>query len=31
VDGLLGSDILSTFGSISVDYKKELLVLGSSA
>jgi predicted aspartyl protease len=31
VDGLLGSDILSTFGTISVDYKKELLVLGSSA
>jgi predicted aspartyl protease len=31
VDGLLGSDILSTFGAISVDYKKELLVLGSTA
>jgi predicted aspartyl protease len=31
VDGLLGSDILSRFGTISVDYKEELLVLGSSA
>jgi predicted aspartyl protease len=31
VDGLLGSDILSTFGAISVDYRKERLVLGSSA
>ncbi len=31
VDGLLGSDILSRFGTISVDYRKELLVLGSSA
>jgi predicted aspartyl protease len=31
VDGLLGSDILSTFGTISVDYRKERLLLGSSA
>jgi predicted aspartyl protease len=31
VDGLLGSDILSTFGTISVDYRKERLVLGASA
>jgi predicted aspartyl protease len=31
VDGLLGSDILSTFGRISVDYGKERLVLGSRA
>jgi predicted aspartyl protease len=31
VDGLLGSDILSRFGTISVDYRKERLVLGSSA
>jgi predicted aspartyl protease len=31
VDGLLGSDILSTFGTISVDYGRERLVLGSSA
>jgi predicted aspartyl protease len=31
VDGLLGSDILSTFGTISVDYGKERLVLGSRA
>lgn len=31
VDGLLGSDILSTFGTISVDYRNERLLLGSSA
>jgi predicted aspartyl protease len=31
VDGLLGSDILSTFGTISVDYRSERLLLGSSA
>jgi predicted aspartyl protease len=31
VDGLLGSDILSRFGRISVDYGKERLVLGSRA
>jgi predicted aspartyl protease len=31
VDGLLGSDILSTFGAISVDYGKQQLVLGASA
>jgi predicted aspartyl protease len=31
VDGLLGSDILSTFGTIAVDYRKERLLLGSSA
>jgi predicted aspartyl protease len=31
VDGLLGSDILSTFGTISVDYRKERLLLGSTA
>jgi predicted aspartyl protease len=31
VDGLLGSDILSTFGRISVDYGRERLVLGSRA
>jgi predicted aspartyl protease len=28
VDGLLGSDILSTFGAISVDYEEARLVLG---
>jgi len=31
VDGLLGSDILSRFGTISVDYRNERLLLGSSA
>ena len=31
VDGLLGSDILSTFGAISVDYRNERLLLGSPA
>lgn len=31
VDGLLGSDILSTFGTISVDYRSERLLLGPSA
>jgi predicted aspartyl protease len=31
VDGLLGSDVLSTFGTISVDYHHERLLLGSSA
>jgi predicted aspartyl protease len=31
VDGLLGSDILSTFGTISVDYRNERLLLGSNA
>ena len=30
VDGLLGSDILSRFGTISVDYGNERLLLGSS-
>jgi hypothetical protein len=31
VDGLLGSDVLSTFGTIAVDYRNERLLLGSSA
>jgi predicted aspartyl protease len=31
VDGLLGSDILSRFGTIAVDYRRELLLLGSTA
>jgi predicted aspartyl protease len=31
VDGLLGSDVLSTFGAITVDYPAERLVLGPSA
>jgi hypothetical protein len=31
VDGLLGSDILSTFGTIAVDYRNERLLLGSKA
>jgi predicted aspartyl protease len=31
IDGLLGSDILSTFGAITVDYKSERLVLAEPA
>jgi predicted aspartyl protease len=31
VDGLLGSDVLSTFGAITVDYKSERLLLGAAA
>jgi predicted aspartyl protease len=31
VDGLLGSDILSRFGTIAVDYRRKLLLLGSTA
>jgi predicted aspartyl protease len=31
VDGLLGSDVLSTFGAITVDYRDERLLLGSAA
>jgi predicted aspartyl protease len=31
VDGLLGSDVLSTFGAITVDYRGERLLLGSPA
>jgi predicted aspartyl protease len=31
IDGLLGSDILSTFGAITVDYKSERLVLAGPA
>jgi hypothetical protein len=31
IDGLLGSDVLSTFGAITVDYEAERLLLGSPA
>jgi predicted aspartyl protease len=31
VDGLLGSDVLSTFGAITVDYRRERLLLGPEA
>jgi predicted aspartyl protease len=31
VDGLLGSDVLSTFGSITVDYESERLVLAATS
>jgi predicted aspartyl protease len=31
VDGLLGSDVLSTFGAITVDYRGERLLLGAAA
>jgi predicted aspartyl protease len=31
IDGLLGSDILSTFGAITVDYRKERLLLPAAA
>jgi hypothetical protein len=31
IDGLLGSDVLSTFGAITVDYRKERLLLAASA
>ena len=28
IDGLLGSDVLSTFGTVTIDYDDELLVVG---
>ena len=31
VDGLLGSDVLSTFGSITVDYDRARLLLASTS
>ena len=31
IDGLLGSDILSTFGAITVDYDSERLLFGAEA